>query len=180
MRDSRAARLSTLSKWITGVILAIAAAIVILALSLGRMLESTLGFGILAAMLLTGLFSVRGYAVGSDHLIIKRPLWNTRIGLSDLVEASLMPELATQFSISLFSTRGFFGMIGFAHKKDLGVFRMYITDPSKAVLLRFSSKKPIVISPESPEDFLDALISEGKSESRVGMRWGKPVPGGEP
>jgi hypothetical protein len=142
------------------------------------MVESMLSLGILAAMLLTGLFSVRGYGVGQGHMIIKRPLWNTRIDLADLAEASLMPDLATQFSISLFSTRGFFGMIGFAHKKGLGVFRMYITDPSKAVLLRFSSKKPIVISPESPEDVLDAVLSADKEKGRDGVRYSRSTASG--
>jgi hypothetical protein len=47
---------------------------------------------------------------------------------------------------------------------------MYVTDPSKAVLLRFSSRKPVVVSPESPEDFLDAVLAEAKVERKTVMR----------
>lgn len=165
------ARLSPLPKVITLLTLTVFASIALVTLSRAPRHEGVLVLGVLAMMVLPGwLLSVRGYAVGQGQLIVKRPLWSTRIDLSGLSEASLMPELGKQFSISLFSTRGFFGMIGYAYKKGLGVYLMYATNLSKAVLLRFSSRKPVVVSPESPEDFLDAVLAEVKPERKTVVR----------
>lgn len=157
------ARLGLLPKILTLFILAAVVSIAILALSRGFMLEGVLILGVFLILMCTGLLSVRGYAVGQGQLIVKRPLWSTRIALSGLSEVSLMPGLG----ISLFSTRGFFGMIGYAYRKGVGVYRMYATNPSKGVLLRFSSRRPVVVSPESPEDFLDAVLAEMKSAGAI-------------
>lgn len=161
------ARPSPLLKILTVLTIAAVVGIALFTLSRGLTYRGVLVLGVLAMLLLPGLLSVRGYAVDEGQLIVKRPLWNTRIGLSGLSEASLMPERGKQFSLSLFSTRGVFGMIGYAYKKGLGAFLMYVTDPSKAVLLRYSSRRPIVVSPESPEDFLDAVLAEAKSERKT-------------
>jgi hypothetical protein len=163
MENFRAAPLSQPSRVITALVFVWITAVAVAALSSGFMLEGLVVVGILAVVLLTGLLAVRGYALGAGYLIVRHPLWSTRINLSDLEGASPMPELAEEFSVSLFSTRGTFGQIGYGHKNGLGVFLMYVTDPSAAVVLRFSARKPIIVSPASPDGFLDAISGEVRS-----------------
>ncbi len=112
---------------------------------------------LLGLFLVTSLFSVRGYEVQPGRLFIRRPFRTTVVDLSDLTEASTEPDLVRS-SWSLWSTRGYFGFIGYGYKGDIGTYRAYVTNSGKAVLLRFLSGKQIVVSPESPEEFIEAIL----------------------
>ncbi len=117
---------------------------------------------VLGGLVLVGLFSVQGLDVGQGQLVIRRPGRRTIIELSDLSEASPVPELVRR-SISLWSTRGLYGFIGYGYKKGFGVYRSYVTDSAKAVALRFRSGKKVVVSPESPDAFVAAVIAESNA-----------------
>jgi hypothetical protein len=126
---------------------------------------------LLGLFLLTGLFSVRGYEVQPGRLLIRRPFWTTVVDLSDLIEASTEPDLIRS-SWSLWSTRGYFGFIGYGNNGDIGTYRAYVTNSGKAVLLRFLSGKQIVVSPESPEEFIVAVLpSLGSRIARSPPPW---------
>jgi hypothetical protein len=119
---------------------------------------------VLVGLLLIGLFSVRGYDVDRGQLIIERPAWKTYVDLSDLSEAEVVPRLVNS-SISTWSTRGLFGFIGYGYASKIGSYRAYVTDSSKAVLLRFSSGKMLVVSPDSPTEFITVLMAGLKESS---------------
>ena len=102
------------------------------------------------------LFAVRGFDVGSGRLTIQRFGRTTEIDLHDLVEATPVPDLARK-SISLWSTRGMFGFIGYFYSSATGTYRAYITDSAKAVLLRFRTGKIVVVSPEGVDQFIEAV-----------------------
>jgi hypothetical protein len=112
---------------------------------------------VLAAVLgLAWFFSVRGYEI-SDHMLrIHRPGRVTRVDLRNLSDARLAEDLVRR-SFSLWSTRGFFGVMGYLHKRGLGVYRTYLTDPARAVLLTFHSGAPVLVSPGDPDAFLSAV-----------------------
>jgi len=112
----------------------------------------------LVGLLFVGLFAVRGYDVDRDQLIIERPAWKTYVDLSDLSDAEAVPGLVKS-SISTWSTRGLFGFIGYGYASKIGSYRAYVTDSSKAVLLRFSSGKMLVVSPDSPTEFISVLMA---------------------
>ncbi len=120
---------------------------------------ATPGVALLCALgAMPGLFSVRGYDLDGRRLVIERPGRSTVIDLAGLLGAAPAPELVRR-SISLWSTRGFFGFVGYGYNKSLGVYRAYVTNSAKAVVLRFRSGKPVVISPDSPDAFLAAVAT---------------------
>jgi Bacterial PH domain len=75
---------------------------------------------------------------------------------SGLESARIEPN-AMRSSIRTFGNGGFFSFSGFYWNKALGVYRAFVTDPRRAVVLRYSSKRTVVLSPVSPQDFIDHL-----------------------
>jgi hypothetical protein len=148
-----------LSPFLKGYTLVLTAAVVAAAAYLASQGQVVTAVLVLGGLLFLSLFSVRGYAVGNGRLLIKRAAWVTTVELSGLREASPAPGLVSR-SVSLWSTRGLFGVIGYAYRKGLGVYRAYVTDPRTAVVLQFQSGKKVVVSPDSPGDFLSAIAAE--------------------
>lgn len=152
------ARLSRFSLIYTGALLALMAGTI--GFLLYQRFEREV-FGVLIALaviLSVGLFSVRGYEIEARTLRIKRPLWTTEVDLGPLTSVEPAPFLAKSVSISLWSTRGFFGLVGFFYKRGIGVYHAYVTDLRNAVLLRFQTGMPIVVSPDAPPKFVEAVL----------------------
>ena len=114
-----------------------------------------LGFLPLAIILICGLFTVHGYSIASDSLLIDRLFWKTRIPLRELQSVKFDPE-ATRRSIRTFGNGGFFSFTGYFRSKELGSYRAFMTDHRRAVVLRFQSRT-IVISPDRPKDFVETI-----------------------
>jgi hypothetical protein len=118
-------------------------------------LRFSLGLLPLAIILLCALFTVRGYSISNDALLIHRLLWKTRISLSGLQSVKFDPE-GTHGSIRTFGNGGFFSFTGYFRNKELGSYRAFMTDRRRAVVLRFPASV-IVISPDPPEDFVNTI-----------------------
>ena len=102
------------------------------------------------------LFAIRGYTVTPDDILVHRLFWTTRLSRSGLESARFEPN-AMRSSIRTFGNGGFFSFSGFYWNKALGVYRAFVTDPRRAVVLRYSSKRTLVLSPATPEDFIQNL-----------------------
>ena len=113
--------------------------------------------GLLPVALVVGctLFIVRGYTLTPDRLIIHRLLWQTRIPLAELQSAEYRPH-AMRGSIRTFGNGGFFSFTGYYRSQLLGSYRAFVTDFHRTAVLRFP-RRTIVLSPESPEDFVREL-----------------------
>jgi hypothetical protein len=114
-----------------------------------------LGLLTLAIILLSALFTVRGYSITNDALLIDRLFWTTRIPLTELQSVKFDPA-ATHRSIRTFGNGGFFSFTGHFRNKELGSYRAFMTDRRRAVVLRFPASV-IVISPDRPEDFVNRI-----------------------
>ncbi len=101
------------------------------------------------------LFVVRGYEIASDGLRIQRLLWPTYREWFGLVEAWHDPA-AMKGSLRLWGNGGLFAVTGYYRNRGLGTYRAFVTDPRRAVVLRFSDRV-VVVSPEDPRVFLQAL-----------------------
>lgn len=134
------------------------------ALCLG--LAAWLGFGepatpawlpllVLAMPVSAALFTIRGYAILPDALAVRRLLWTTRVPLAGLESARHDPD-AMRGSLRLFGNGGFYAFSGWFRSKALGNYRAFVTDPSRAVVLRVGGKH-VVVSPGEPERFLREL-----------------------
>jgi hypothetical protein len=72
-----------------------------------------------------------------------------------LREASVDAE-AMRRSLRICGNGGLFSFSGWYRSKRLGVFRAYVTDLNRTVVLTFPRRK-IVLSPDQPEAFVEAL-----------------------
>lgn len=149
-----AARLSPILFWVTVLLSAAVLGLASLAWYDGhRWLAPLLAGG----LLLLGLLRVRGYTVDGNTLRIHRPGWTKDVDLADLEGAEPAPGLLDR-SVSLWTTRGMFGVVGLVRHRQVGRYRAYVTDQRRGVLLRFRAGRPLLLSPESPDRFLAALV----------------------
>jgi hypothetical protein len=115
----------------------------------GRLWAALLPIAILCGGI---LFTIRGYTVTADALLVHRLFWTTRLPLSGLHSAQVEPE-AMRRSIRTFGNGGLFSFTGWFRNKVLGAYRAFVTDPHRAVVLHFT-RRTIVVSPSAPEDFV--------------------------
>lgn len=108
-------------------------------------------------LVVCALFTVRGYAIGSGELLIRRLLWTTRLPLKDLVSARFEPE-AMNRSLRLLGNGGLYSFTGLFRNKTLGNYRAFVTDLNRTVVLRFPSRT-VVVSPAAPEQFVNDVSS---------------------
>ena len=112
----------------------------------------TLPLGILFG---TALFTIRGYSISSDSILVHRLLWSTVLPRAGLESVQVEPD-AMLGSLRTFGNGGAFSFTGFFYNKRLGSYRAYVTDPRRTVILRYANRR-VVLSPASPEDFVSGL-----------------------
>ena len=100
----------------------------------------------------SALFTVRGYTITPDAILVHRLFWATRLPRAGLQSAEFVPN-AMRWSIRTCGNSGFFSFTGFYWSKTLRSYRAYVTDLRRTVVLRYE-RRTIVVSPESPEDFV--------------------------
>ena len=102
------------------------------------------------------LFTIRGYTIVPDAILVHRLLWSTRLPRAGLQSASLEPGAMCK-SIRTCGNGGFYSFTGFYWSKSLKSYRAYVTDLRRTVVLRYE-KRTAVVSPENPEDFVRTLM----------------------
>jgi hypothetical protein len=102
------------------------------------------------------LFAVRGYTIMPEAILVHRLLWTTELPRVGLESARYAPN-AMRWSIRKFGNGGFFSFSGFYWNKALGLYRAYVTDPARTVVLRYSSRRTVLLSPAAPLDFVREL-----------------------
>lgn len=109
----------------------------------------------LGILLITALFTVRGYVLTPDALLVKRLVWNTEIPLQGLqtIEAD---SNAMEGSFKTMGNGGLFSFSGSFRNKRLGVYRALATDMRRCVVLKFD-QKVIVITPDKPQAFVNQV-----------------------
>jgi hypothetical protein len=98
------------------------------------------------------LFTIRGYTVSPDAILIHRLFWTTRLPLAALQSAQFEPD-AMRRSLRTFGNGGLFSFTGFFRNSSLGTYRAFVTDPHRTVVLHFPART-VVVSPSTPEDFV--------------------------
>lgn len=113
----------------------------------------------LPPVLLAGaaLFVVRDYTITPTQLLIRRLFWSTRVSLAGLKSATFQPE-AMRGSLRLWGNGGMFSITGWYRNSALGIYRAYVTDLNRTVVLQVAAKT-VVVSPENPEQFVSQLVS---------------------
>ncbi len=108
-----------------------------------------------AILLACALFTVRGYTIGPDAIWIERLFWATRLPLAGLESAEADPE-AMRGSIRVFGNGGCFSFSGWFRNNRLGLYRAWVTDPRRAVVLHYG-RRVRLLSPDQPQAFVRML-----------------------
>jgi hypothetical protein len=101
------------------------------------------------------LFTIRGYDLTRDSILVVRLFWRTRIPLAGLRDVKENPE-AVKRSIRTCGNGGFFSFTGWYYNKQLGKYRMFATDPKRAVVLHFEDRR-VVMTPDDPQAFVRSV-----------------------
>ncbi len=108
-------------------------------------------------ILVTWLFSVTGYSLENDTLLVKRPLWTTEIVLPPGAVTQEEPEIRNGL-LKVMGNGGMFGYTGGFRNRKLGSFRAYATNWSHAVSITSETDSfSIVVSPENPALFIQSI-----------------------
>lgn len=102
------------------------------------------------------LCTVRGYEIGGVCLLVQRLGWKTRIPLQSLTKVEWRPG-PFGFAWRTCGNGGLFSFSGWYYQKPLGSFRALATRTSDGVILTFSDRKPIVVTPDDPARFVEAM-----------------------
>ncbi len=112
-------------------------------------------------------FMIRGYVITEQAILVRRPLWTTRLELAGLKSVEFMPK-AMKGSLRTCGNGGGFSFTGWYWNKALGNYRAFVTDLNRTVVLRFANRT-VVISPGEPEVFV-AELEQVKSTLATGDR----------
>ena len=143
----------------------------------GSGMEVMIGVGMLAITFGCALFTIRGYTITRNALLVHRLLWNTRLSLDGLKSARF--ELgAMRWGIRC-GNGGFFSFTGLFYNRKLGFHRAFVTDHIRTVVLRYPHRI-VVVSPADPEAFVRDLAIPIKAmtwdeQARINeVEWQKP------
>lgn len=102
-------------------------------------------------------FRPLGYAIGNDAIIILRPLGSRRIRLNTLREIRIPAAYPPGITIGLMRVQGLYGTFGSFWNRQWGKFDVYVTNQAKTVELGLTNGSRIIISPDDPQAFVQAV-----------------------
>lgn len=108
-------------------------------------------------------FMVRSYTITEDAILIRRLFWNTRFARGLLVSAEIAPKVMNR-SLRACGNGGGFSFTGWYWNRQLGLYRAFVTDLNRTVVLNFRLRH-VVVSPENPEAFLADLGFDGPASA---------------
>ena len=109
----------------------------------------------MGTLVISLLFTVRGYRIEMGSLYIERLIWDTRVDLRHLRSAEVNPEAMTR-AWRIFGNGGLFSFSGWFRNKRLGSFRAWVTNRNDCVVLKLEDRT-LVVSPSEPDQFAEAL-----------------------
>ncbi|MDD5349727.1 MAG: PH domain-containing protein [Chthoniobacteraceae bacterium] len=111
--------------------------------------------GLWLVLPLSALFTIRGYTVTPEAILVHRLFWDTRLPRRGLVSATVEPR-ALKGSMRTCGNGGLYSFTGWYWSRKLGHFHPYVTDLNRTVVLRWE-KRTVVVSPDDPEGFVRAV-----------------------
>jgi hypothetical protein len=98
-------------------------------------------------------FMVLGYVLTEHTLEIRRLGWTTTLPLAGLEKASGNVDLL-RGTLRVFGNGGLFSVTGWFWNRQVGFFRAYATDLSRAVFLKYRDRRPVLVTPHDTQHFL--------------------------
>ena len=94
------------------------------------------------------LFSPQGYVLNPDDLIIKRPLKDRSIKLSDIIETHAVVDTEMKYTLRTFGVGGLFGYYGKFYNPKFGSMTWYTTQRKNRIFIRTNKEEKIIITPD--------------------------------
>lgn len=115
-------------------------------------------------------FAPRGYAIGGGRLRFLRNGWLALdVPLEEIRTVSSLEPNAVDGSLKLLGMGGLFGYYGWFRHHALGSYRLHASRGSGLVLVR-TERTTHVLTPEPPEDFVEALLAASPRARRERLR----------
>jgi len=107
------------------------------------------------------MFRTQKYVVNNNELIIKRPVKERKIQISDIQEIRLINPGEMFGTIRTFGVGGLFGYYGLFYNRTFGSMTLYTTQRKNRVIIKTKSNSKIVISPDdlSLVDFVKSKLT---------------------
>jgi len=100
--------------------------------------------------------NIRRITLSGQTLLIKLTFWTARFDLAGLRSASVDAQAFKFGTLRSFGNGGLGAYHGWFWSKRMGKFRGYVTDKSRAVVLRWENKC-VVVSPKDTEYFIEEV-----------------------
>lgn len=113
---------------------------------------------LLVTLLLTYVYSPRGYRVDGRSIVVKRLIGSVTVPLDGLRSARRIGPDDLRGCIRLFGSGGLFGYYGLFRTSSLGRCTWYVTNRKNAVVV-IGASKTTVYSPDDVDEFLAAIAS---------------------
>jgi hypothetical protein len=107
-------------------------------------------------MLVAYVYSPRSYEFNDGSIVVKRPIRDVRLPLEGLREARPATPDDFKGSVRLWGSGGVFGYYGWFRTSKLGKCTWYLTDRSKAVVVKTAAQTALV-SPDETDRFLERI-----------------------
>lgn len=111
----------------------------------------------LLVIILAGRLSPRRVIVADGSLTVERLMGRSTFRLADIASAEILPT--PDLSYRVWASGGFMGYTGVFRTRALGHFDVLVGDPCQGVLLRFSDRRPLLISCDNPQGLVSVLAS---------------------
>ncbi len=121
----------------------------------GRFVMGVAGLVALAIVVVCWALAPTAFLVGDGTLVIERPVLPLVFPLADLVDvrpAGRWPLLTIRVG-----NGGLFAVHGWFWNRERGWFRVYGRKARGAIVLTFGHRRPLVLMPENPEQFVAEL-----------------------
>jgi len=112
---------------------------------------------IILGYFITYIYRPMGYTLTEKELVIKRPIGNVKIPRVSIAEVTPVRRGKIAWAIRTFGVGGVFGYYGSFYNFSIGRMTWYMTNLNNALLIKTSSGRKILISPDESESFQLAL-----------------------
>ena len=109
------------------------------------------------SLILVAIFAPGHYLLNSSSIKIRRIVGYIDIPIDSITSIEMLDKDTTKGSIRLMASGGFFGFFGRFRSPALGAYLVYATRSDHLVLIRRKDAIPVVLSPDDPEGFIEAV-----------------------
>ena len=99
----------------------------------------------------------RSFEIQDGRLCIVWPIRRREYTVREVTGVRRISRQEMGFAIRLFGAGGLWGLFGLCWSKKLGKFDAYISGRDGLVLVEFRTRRPLVITPEDPDEFVVSL-----------------------